>query len=215
MKKNMLVRLVLIITIIGMTGTAFAWNGAGRRGQGMGQYDAWSKLTDDQRGKLDALQQKFIDETATARAAIIAKHEEIRILMETSAPDKVKLHALSNELTELKKQVMDKNIDLALDAKKIAPDFNMPMGFHGFGHHGMMNGCKMMGNCSIMGGRGMGMMNNGCAMMNGNGMGMMGGMNKGMQMKAKGMGKLNCPAVNAPQDNNKAQADENKTDSAK
>ena len=159
MKKNIAIRLTTIMAMVAMAATtAFAFNGAGKQDRGMRHGYAnecaqeWTKLTDDQRNKLDALRQKYIDETAAARASIVAKHEEIRILMETSSPDQEKLHSLAAELTALKKEVMDKNIDMALNAKKIAPEINVSMMIDG---HGMMGGRGMR----MMGGMGRGMMN--------------------------------------------------------
>ena len=158
MKKGKLIGLAVGLVMALIVSDAFAWDGCGRRGGNMrggfhgqgGIGQQWDNLTDDQKGKLKALHQKFIDETASARAAINAKREEIRILMETSAPDSAKLHALVAEWTTMKKQVMDKRIDMALDAKKIAPEIDIPIGFHGFGN----NGCFMMGDCDGQG-RGM------------------------------------------------------------
>lgn len=173
MKKQAIVKTAVVFTMITMAGTAFAMDKAVKNGHGMNSANhtqiyaqEWAELTDDQRSGLNALHQQFTDETATARASIIAKYEEIKILMGTTSPDKAKLKALSNELAELQKQVAAKEIDLALEAKKIAPTINIPMGFLGAGKHGMMgNGMK----CG-MGGKGMSMM--------GKGMGMMGKMNR-------------------------------------
>ncbi|MGD9731015.1 MAG: Spy/CpxP family protein refolding chaperone [Desulfamplus sp.] len=158
MKKGKLIGLAVGLVMALIVTDAFAWDGCGRRGGNMrggfhgqgGIGQEWDALTDDQKGKLKALHQKFIDETASARAAINAKREEIRILMQTSAPDSAKLHSLVAEWTNMKKQVMDKRIDMDLDAKKIAPEINLPMGFHGFGN----NGCFMMDDCDVKG-RGM------------------------------------------------------------
>ncbi|MBF0232641.1 MAG: periplasmic heavy metal sensor [Desulfamplus sp.] len=216
MKKQTLIKLAVIFTILAMAGTALAWGGAGKRGRAMdselgGQICAqdWANLTDDQKSQLKALHQKFIDETATTRASMVAKHEEIRIFMETTSPDKAKLHALSAEIMELKKQVMDKKIDMALEAKKIAPELDISMIMMD-GHGKMGKGKGMMGKCNMM---------EKCAMMANK----MGGMGKGMGMMGnKGMGKMNCPAMSAhdntsnetstdaqaqSQDNNEAQPD--------
>ncbi len=186
MKQQAIIKAIVVFTMITMAGTAFALDGAdkGKKDnatatesytQTGGQN--WGNLTDDQKSKLNALRQQFTDETATARASIIAKQEEIRIFMETTSPDKAKLKALSNELTELQKQVTEKKIDLTLEAKKIAPDINMSMEFFGVGKHGMMgNGMRC------------GMGENGMSM-------------KGNRMKCgmggKGMGRMNCPAMSS------------------
>lgn len=180
MKNKMLVVMAVIFTMVAMVGNSFAWEGCGRKGKMMGDGlygQDFTQLTDDQKSKLKALHQKFIDETATVRASMLSKHEEIKILMETTTPDKAKLHALSAEVIDLQKQVMDKKIDMSLDAKKIAPEIDIAMGF---GKHGMA-GCSMGGGCEMMGGRG-------CEMMGGHGSMM------------KGMGKMNCPAMAAPAD---------------
>lgn len=180
MKKQALIKTAVLLTMITMAGTAFASDSNVKRNRtstmNSNSYSQpctqnWSKLTDEQRNKLNTLRQKFTDETATARASIVSKREEIRILMETSSPDKAKLKALSNDLTELEKQVAVKEIDMSLEAKKIAPELNMPMGFLGAGKHGMMGNGGMGGNgISMMGGKGMGM------------------------MMGKGMGKMNSQA---------------------
>ncbi|MBF0467777.1 MAG: periplasmic heavy metal sensor [Desulfamplus sp.] len=203
MKKQALIKLAAIFTILAMTGTAFAWGGSGKRGRAMdaklgGQICAqdWANLTEDQQSKLKALHQKFIDETATTRASMVAKHEEIRIFMETTSPDKAKLLALSAEIMELKKQVMAKKIDMALEVKKIAPELDISMimmdghGKTGKGK-GMMGKCDMMEKCAMMGNK-------------------MGGMGKGMGMMGnKGMGKMNCPAMSGHHDKSDETSTEN------
>ncbi|MBF0203966.1 MAG: periplasmic heavy metal sensor [Desulfamplus sp.] len=195
MKKPVILTIAVVFTMITIVGTAFAGHGAGRKGCSMNSDNyaqacsqEWANLTDDQKSKLKTLHQKFIDETAVARASMISKREEMKIFMETSSPDKAKLHALSAELTELQKQVMDKKIDLALDAKKIAPELDISMIMDG--HGGM--------------GKGMGRLGKGM-------MGRMGG------MMGKGKGKMNCPAMSAHDNddaqNNDTEPQENQTDS--
>ncbi|MBF0573291.1 MAG: periplasmic heavy metal sensor [Desulfamplus sp.] len=202
MKKQVLSKFAVVLTMITIAGTAFALEGADKekkddtttvQNYGQAFIQDWGKLTDDQKNKLNKLHQQFTDETSTARASIIAKQEEIKVLMETTSPDKAKLKAVSNELTELQKQVILKEIDLTLEAKKIAPEINVPMGFIGSGKHGMMGnqmkcgmgGMAMMGNGNMLMGKG--------NMMRGKRMGMMGEM-------GKGMGKMHCPAMSSQDD---------------
>lgn len=192
MKKQATITIAVLFTVVTMVGTSFAGNGAFRRGHHQMGFDGyarscyqdWAKLTDDQKNRLKALHQQFIDETASARASIISRHEEIRILMETTSPDPARLHALSSELIEFTKQVMDKNIDMALSAKKIAPELDISMMIGG---HGCM-------------GRGMGM---------GMGMGMMGKCNM-MDEMGRGMGRTNCPLMVPPPDQDDATPKEGK-----
>ena len=68
------------------------------------------------------------------------------MLMETSEPDRAKLGKLSQEITDLQKQVGDKRIDFRLAAKKISPELGMGRGFgqgHGKGlKRGGQSGCQ-------------------------------------------------------------------------
>ncbi len=158
MKKQTLITIAVVFTMLVFAGSAFSGNyGCGKRdrskfcqgdvmnkgfGYGFGKGFAyeWAKLSDDQKKQINSLHQKFIDDTATQRAAKTAKHEEIKILMETSSPDRDRLILLSGELGDLKKELMVKRIDFALEAKKIAPELNISMGFHKFG----MSGKRLM-----------------------------------------------------------------------
>ena len=133
MKKIMIV-LTALLTVGFLATNAFSrGNGGGsKRGNCGGQgYAATANLSQEQQTELNTLQQKFIDETYETRSAMVNKHQEIRLLMETSNPDKAELKSLSNELLDLKKAVEDKRIDFVLEAKKIAPELRMSS----FGHH--------------------------------------------------------------------------------
>ncbi|MFH1152526.1 MAG: periplasmic heavy metal sensor [Pseudomonadota bacterium] len=150
--KKRATQTIIVIGVIALlasvSGTAMAWgpgSGCGKgfnrdfcRNAGPGDGDRWAELDKDQQAQLKDLHQKFIDETADARASIIAKFNAARILMGTSEPDRTKLVTLSNEISELSKTVMEKRIDFALAAKKIAPDFRFPLESRGEGRfHGM------------------------------------------------------------------------------
>ena len=142
MKKSIIIISSLLIVAL-VSGSAFAW-GQGKcqgRGQGMGYGDnqdcpryggeqgAFNDLSKDQRDALGTLRQGFIDETYELRSAKFAKRQEMKMLMETSEPDRAKLDKLSQEITDLQKQVMGKRIDFMLAAKKIAPELGMGKGF--------------------------------------------------------------------------------------
>ncbi|MBF0200818.1 MAG: periplasmic heavy metal sensor [Desulfamplus sp.] len=132
MKKQALVALAVLFTLTTMIGTAFAWqeDGYGRKGcmgKNKGDAQQWDKLSDDQKTQLQELHRKFTDESASDRASIVAKKNQIRILMESSQPDQAKLQSLVNEISDIKKGLMNKKIQMAVDAKKISPDLNIPM----------------------------------------------------------------------------------------
>jgi len=112
----------------------------GGNGQGNGYgANVWNDLSKEQRNELTALRQQFIDDTYEIRSSLFQKRHELRMLMETSSPDRGELDAISQEMTDFQGQMRGKRIDLQLAAKKIAPEINIAgMGGHGFGKG---NGC--------------------------------------------------------------------------
>jgi len=142
MKKSIIIISSLLMVAL-VSGSAFAW-GQGKcqgRGQAMGYGDnqdcpryggeqgTLNDLSKDQKDAISKLRQGFIDETYELRSAKFAKRQEMRMLMETSEPDRAKLDKLSQEIMDLQKQVMSKRIDFILAAKKIAPELVMGKGF--------------------------------------------------------------------------------------
>ncbi|MBF0242316.1 MAG: Spy/CpxP family protein refolding chaperone [Desulfamplus sp.] len=199
MRKEMFVGLVVALALVAIVGNAFAWgNGCGRGGDansanGCASYaQEFAKLTDEQKNDLKELHQKFIDETATLRESIASKHEELRALIESAAPDKEAIDTLVGAIGALKKEIMDKKIDMALAAKNIAPELNLPM--MGFGGKG---GCSSMmsDGCTGTGCGGA----EGCPGMAGGKCGS-GGCKSMMGKMGKGMGRFNCPAINGQAD---------------
>ncbi|HCY83614.1 MAG TPA: hypothetical protein DHV36_00600, partial [Desulfobacteraceae bacterium] len=148
--KKARIAIVALLTIGFLATNAFSWgHGSGRRGGCTGQgYGSFANLTPEQTTQLTALKQKFIDETYETRAALMNTHQEIRMLMETSTPSREKLEALSDEALDLMKEMKGKLIDAVLEAKKIAPEFDMSLftghrggfGRHGFGKGGFGKG---------------------------------------------------------------------------
>lgn len=144
---------LLAVTLLATS--AFSWGGGGRGCGGSGQagnnyegYGAngtnvWNDLSQEQRDELTALKQKFIDDTYEVRSAMMVKHQEMRMLMETSDPDRAEIDALAEDVTDLRTQMQTKRIDFQLAAKKIAPELNgFTMGRHGgFGGKGNNGDC--------------------------------------------------------------------------
>ncbi|MBU8912181.1 MAG: periplasmic heavy metal sensor [Desulfobacterales bacterium] len=137
MKKSIIIISSLLMVAL-VSGSVFAWGPGKGRGMGAGfnqdcpRYGGQSALNDlskEQRDELNTLRQKFIDETYELRSAKFAKQQEMRMLMQTSDPDRAKLDKLSQDLTDLQKQVRDKGIDFRLAAKKISPELGMGKGF--------------------------------------------------------------------------------------
>ncbi len=144
MKKNTLVITAIIFTLMTISAPAFAGKCGfqkNRSNQNCPKYmngpgQNWASLTQEQQTQIKALRQAFVDATAIQRVSMVSKHEKIRILMETTTPDRDKLVALTGELADVQKTIMVKGIDFALEAKKIAPELRLPMGLH----MGMMQG---------------------------------------------------------------------------
>ncbi len=148
MKKSMIV-ITSLLAVALLSTSAFSWGhgkggfgkGCSGSGQGYGTNgtSAWNDLSTEQRDELTALKQKFIDETYELRSDMMVKHQEMRMLMETSSPDRAKLETLSQAVTDLQGKMQSKKIDYQLAAKKIAPE--LTMGGHGFGKkHGYGRG---------------------------------------------------------------------------
>ncbi len=147
MKKTLMIIGSLMVVAI-MAGSGFAWGPGHGRGfdrdcPGFNGRGAGANLSQEQRDSLAALRQKFIDETYESRSALSQKHQEMRLLMETSSPDSDKLKDLSEEMVDLQKQVRDKMIDFQLEAKKISPELMMGSGFgKGWGKDDQRRGRK-------------------------------------------------------------------------
>ncbi|MCP4021336.1 MAG: periplasmic heavy metal sensor [Desulfobacteraceae bacterium] len=144
MKKTVIL-ISSFLAVVLISGSVMAWGGGHRgsqRGMGYGYNEdcqgqgkgrgAWQDLSESQREQLKTLKQQFIDNTYEIRQAMFQNRQEMRMLMETSDPDKAKLSGISNQIADLEKQIRDKRIDFMLEAKKIAPELHMMTG-RGFG----------------------------------------------------------------------------------
>ncbi|PIE61806.1 MAG: hypothetical protein CSA29_01505 [Desulfobacterales bacterium] len=134
MKKS-LIRLSVLLMIGFMAASAFAWGHGDKKDGDCSRQDLgiYKHLTDDQKSQLWELHQQWVDESYDTRAAMMTKHQALRMLMETSNPAKSDVQALSDEIFKLKKELADKRVAFALKAKKIAPEIN----FMNMGHGGM------------------------------------------------------------------------------
>lgn len=139
MKRVLIITTAAVLCLAFITPNAFSWSRGGHgRGCGGSGYNSgnavFAGLTQEQKGRLADLRQKFIDETYEIRSAMRAKGRDIRMLLETSSPDKAKLTAMSNDIMGLKKEMQTKRIDFILAAKEIAPGLGADdLGFLGLG----------------------------------------------------------------------------------
>lgn len=143
MKKSLtIISTILVLSML--AGAAFAWGPGSGRGRGAG-YDcpgytgqsAASNLTQEQTDQLAALRQRHIDDTYADRSARIAKKQQLRLLMQTSNPNRTELIKLSNDIIDLDKKLAERRVDYQLEVKKIVPELSA------FGKRGFGKGCGM------------------------------------------------------------------------
>ncbi len=141
MKKTLI--LITALIAVGFLATqAFSWGpgrsmggyGGGFSCPGIDRY-AYNDLSDAQKDELTTLRQKFIDDTYGLRASMMQKHNEVRLLMETSQPDRTELSRLNAEISDIMKQLQENRIDFMLAAKKVAPELRFGQGIGRGGFH--------------------------------------------------------------------------------
>lgn len=148
-KKLSIIITTAFVAVLTLSAGAFAYGG-GKTGQHMGKggmtvdrqapesrYESmWNALSTEQQDQLKALQQNFIDESASIRTELTAKKANMSILLDTSSPDATELKNLAGEIADLEAKIMEKRIDFMLNAKKVVPDFRFGpnAGFGGMQH---------------------------------------------------------------------------------
>jgi zinc resistance-associated protein len=163
MKKSIII-ISSLLMITFAAGSVFAWGpNKGNRCQGQGYnqecprnggQNVMNNLSQEQRDEIQALGQKFIDDTYEFRAEKSQKRNEMRMLMETSDPDRSKINKLSEQIMDLQEKIQEKRIDLQLAIKKIAPELGMGKGLrNGCGRQSQKSGQR---NCPGQGGSGCG-----------------------------------------------------------
>lgn len=147
-KATLIISISLVLALV--AGSVFAWgHGKGRNGMWgdgdcprFGKGGAAADLTQEQQDQLANLRQKYVDDTYELRSAQLETRQQIRLLMQTSNPDRAKLDSLFNEIDATQKQLRDKKVEFILEAKKIAPDAGFGYG-RGFGKK--RGGCQRYG----------------------------------------------------------------------
>ena len=102
---------------------ASAW--AQPMGKGMGHGPGMMNLTPEQAGKIFDLQEKLHADTVGLRKQMMVKHAELAALWKAEKPDQNAIQAKQKELNALRDQMQEKMSAFQLEAKKIAPDFDM------------------------------------------------------------------------------------------
>ena len=156
MKKSIIIISSLLMVAL-VAGSVFATGPGkrGNRGHGMGYnqdcpryggQNAVANLSQEQRDQFSAIRQQLIDETYELRSEQFDNQQKMRMLMETSNPDRAKIDKLSQKITAVQKQLRDKQIDFQLAAKKISPELGkgkrFGQGFMAQSNRGGQRGCQ-------------------------------------------------------------------------
>ena len=95
---------------------------------GKGMDPKMMNLTPDQAGKIFDLMEKLQADTAGLRKQLMVKHAELAALWKAGGAEQNAIQAKQKELNALRDQMQEKTAVYRLEAKKIAPDFDMGMG---------------------------------------------------------------------------------------
>ncbi len=138
MTKKAVVFGLVVLMVLGVTyalakdagpGSGRAW---GRCGEGGGS-GKMSSLTPEQRTQLQAMHQKFHDETSQLRESIFSKRQELRSLWSDPNADPKVIIDTEKEVRELQDQMQEKMVQFKLEARKVLT----PEQLSQFGERGM------------------------------------------------------------------------------
>ncbi len=125
MKKAGKVSLLLVLTLALSLGLAASvWAQSMGKGKGPGTMN----LTPEQAGKIFDLMEKLQADTSGLRKQLMVKHAELAALWKAGGAENNAIQAKQKELDALRDQMQEKMAACRLEAKKIAPDFDMGMG---------------------------------------------------------------------------------------
>jgi len=135
-------KLTLTLTAVALglllTSQAFAWGPGPGKGRGYGSCREAGlerlNLTDDQKAKIEALQDVNDKATKPLREKTFDKAVELRKLWLQANPDKDKITAVQKELRTLRNEMEDKTTSLKLEIRKIlTPEQNEKLANSGWG----------------------------------------------------------------------------------
>ena len=144
---NLSVLLVLGLALsLGLAASVWAQPMGKGMGKAMGPHPGMMNLTPEQAAKIFDLREKMYADTVGLRKQGVIKHAELAALLRAKKPDQNAIQAKQKELEALAVQMQKKITAFQLEAKKIAPDFDMGMGM------GMVPGYGTgMGKCPAAG----------------------------------------------------------------
>jgi Spy/CpxP family protein refolding chaperone len=127
MKQSGKLSLLLVLALALSLGLA-ASIGAQSMGKGMGHGPEMMNLTPEQAAKIFDLMEKLQNDTAGLRKQLMIKHAELAALWKAGGAEQNAIQAKQKELDALRDQMQEKMAACRLEAKKIAPNFDMGKG---------------------------------------------------------------------------------------
>jgi len=128
-KAIMTLSVVLLVGALAIPVFAFGpgWGRGFNAGEGWGggpgacwRYgNPGGEPTSDQKAKLDELDKKFYEETASLRESLAVKSAEMDVVLAASNPDVEKAKGIQKELNNLRGQMAEKRLEYDLEARKI------------------------------------------------------------------------------------------------
>lgn len=94
----------------------------------------YGNLNDEERAKLEDLDRTYYQQTEGIRNQIMNKSEELDALMDAQNPDPERVKALQREISDLRAELDQKELNYELETRKIDPDQRFGSGF-GRGYH--------------------------------------------------------------------------------
>ena len=88
-----------------------------------GHETGYGNVTEKQRSKLQKLDKKFYNETATLRNEIMAMSDELNTLLNSADPDPEKAQMLQKSLSEVRAKMDQKRLAYTLETRTIIPEF--------------------------------------------------------------------------------------------
>jgi zinc resistance-associated protein len=156
MKKGKFSLVLLLAVVMSLSLAASSW----ARPWG-GCMMGGGNLNTEQAGQLFDLKQKFMNDTADLRKAMMIKRTELSALWRAENPDEKQILAKQKEVNALREQMQQKSMAFKLQARKICPQGPLGMGPHG--GMGPGAGMGMDGGCpGLAMGPGGGMGRGGC-----------------------------------------------------
>jgi Spy/CpxP family protein refolding chaperone len=127
MQQSGKLSLLLVLALALSLGLA-ASIGAQSMSKGMGHGHEMMNLTPEQAAKIFDLMEKLQNDTAGLRKQLMIKHAELAALWKAGGAEQNAIQAKQKELNALRDQMQEKMAACRLEAKKIAPNFDMGKG---------------------------------------------------------------------------------------